>query len=482
VNKRNYKFLAKLTLKFLMIYMYNKRLMKNGFYGLDFGTTNTVVAALDDQDKPQVIPIDTTSDNPTILRSVVYISKNGDFIYGKRAVDTYNSDVASQSAAKRKLIKTGNLIKVTSDASATSGYKPDKIVEQVFESEVSQSGRLLQGIKSLLGNSSLNELEIFGKKYRVEELVGIFLAEVKRRADTSLNGKTDNVVLGRPVKFVGNNDALAEKRLVAAAKIAGFKNIILQLEPVGAAYDFGIDVKGNTTVLVFDFGGGTLDLSVVKFPDNEVLENQGMPLGGDLINSKLFLEKLAQNFGRGEIYGNNLKMPESLFKQLQHWYAISLMKTERFAQSLDNFAFKHSNTKSINNLRSLVFKNLGFSLYEEIDRVKRKLSQKNISKFNLEVSDLKLNEEILREEFEQILQYDLINIQKLVEKTLASASIKASDIDVVLLTGGSSLIPAVRKLLNKQFGEEKLKDRETFTSVASGLAVYGKEVLRKNIS
>jgi hypothetical chaperone protein len=455
--------------------------MKNNFYAIDFGTTNTVAAFLDENNQPQLIKLDEKSDNQNILRTVIYVSKKGKFLFGKSAIDTYNSDVAKQKAGKRKLIKTGTMIKVTSDASATSGYKPDKIVEQMFESEVTDTGRLLQGIKSLLGNESLKEVDIFGNKYAIEELVGIFLTQVKTKADKFTGTNVTKAVIGRPVRFVGKNNKLAEKRLISAAKLAGFKKVVLQMEPIGAAYDHGMDADKKANILVFDFGGGTLDLSVVKLPQMEVLANEGMTLGGDLINSRIFLEKISAHFGRGKTFGvNAAKMPESLYQQLQHWYSISLLKTEMFSQSLDTFSYNHSDPKAVDNLRELVFKNLGFSLYEAIDKMKKTLSQKDIAEFDFKHPSVLINENMLRGELEEILANDLAGINQLIISILKNAGISKEDIDLVLLTGGSSLIPVVRKLLIGHFGEEKLKDRETFTSVASGLAVYGKEIFEQN--
>ena len=447
--------------------------MKKQFYGIDFGTTNTVVSFIDDNENVRIVPIDEKSQNQFVLRSVIYFSKDSDISFGQDAVNRYNQDVSMQKAAKEKVIRTGNLIKVSSDATATSGFKPDKIVEQVFETEVTNTGRLLQSIKSLLANNTLSEINIFGKAYTIEKLIGIFLKEVKARADKFTGSNVKKVVLGRPVNFVGKDNKTAEKRLIKAAKLAGFTEVLLQLEPIGAAYDYGINTKSKHTALIFDFGGGTLDLSIIQFPEMKVLVNKGIPLGGDLINTQIFSEKIARHFGRGETYGiNSLNIPESLYQKLQHWYAISLLKTERFNQSIDEFSYNSSDLKKIENLKNLVFQNLGFSLYENIDLTKKLLSVKKKADFKMDLTDPNIHENIKRKSFEKLIASDLKEISILMDESLVEAKLKYSDIDSLVLTGGSSLIPAVRKLLEKSFGEKKLNIRDTFTSVASGLALY----------
>lgn len=449
-------------------------LMQKAVIGIDFGTTNTVAAVIDRaQNKAMVLPLDPNYSNPNILRSIIYFTKDGRKLFGAEAVNQYNFDVANQAAARKETIKTGKFIKITSDPSSKSGYKPDKIVEEVYEADVTNVGRLLQGVKSLLGKEHLKTITIFNDKYTVEEIVAIFLSEVRERLSAALNEEVTRAVIGRPVTFVGENDELAEKQLRNAGRMAGFTEVELQLEPIGAAYDFSASTTKPQKVLVFDFGGGTLDLSVVTFPNQKVIANHGIPLGGDLINSRIFLEAVASYFGRGERYGlNQLPIPENIYRRLQNWFSISLLKTESFASSLENFSYKNTDPQSLENLRALVFSNLGFKLYEEIDRVKKTLSKTDQATLRFEMSESFIEEQLLRPELENIIAEDLENIESLISKSLDDAGLKASDIDVVAMTGGSSLIPAVQDILARRFGREKLKANDTFTSVAAGLALY----------
>lgn len=445
--------------------------MKPTSYGIDFGTTNTSVAVYDGA-KKMVIPLDPYSASPEILRSVIYVTTEGKFLFGQQAVTRYNQDVANQEAAYKKTIHTGNYIKITSEASPTSGYKPDQIVEEVYEAEVTNVGRLLQGIKSLLGSKLISQVTIFDKRYSIEELIATYLAEVRSRANHYLQEEIDTAVIGRPVEFVGGNNLLAAARLKEAASQAGFRKVKLQLEPVGAAFDFRDSDQHQQTVLVFDFGGGTLDLSLVRFPQQEVVVNTGIPLGGDLINSRIFSQRIATYFAKGATYGHSrLTMPDHIYRQLQHWYSISLLKNDDFAKSLENYSYQNTNPQGLLNLEDLVFKNLGFSLYEQLDSNKKELSSQEETLFRFQLPRDLITESISREEFEHILAHDLDSIRNLVDETLQQAEVKAEEVDLVTMTGGSSLIPAVQDILKQKFGEQKLTSKSTFTSVASGLAV-----------
>jgi hypothetical chaperone protein len=420
-----------------------------------------------------LLPIDRSSKNPYILRSVVYFNLEQKCLFGAEAVRQYNHDVAHQQAAQKKIVRTGNYIKIASDPSAKSGFKPDKIVEEVYQAEVTNVGRLLQGVKNLLGREVLDSISIFNQPYKVEDIIAIFLCELRKRISQSLGQEVKQAVIGRPVTFVGENDQLALKQLRSAALKAGFSDVVFQLEPIGAAYDFQTKIKQQQQVLVFDFGGGTLDLSIVSFPSEKVVVNQGIALGGDLLNSHIFQAEFASFFGKGEKYSlNQLPMPRNIYQRLNNWFSISMLKTKSFAGSLENFAYKNTNPESVENLKALVFNNLGFQLYEEIDRLKKNLSTQDREAFSFKMPQAFIKKDLTRSQLEKIISKDLKQIDRLINRTLASASISESEIDLVAMTGGSSLIPAVHNLLAKRFGQDKLKRRDNFTSVASGLAIY----------
>lgn len=130
----------------------------------------------------------------------------------------------------------------------------------------------------------------------------------------------------------------------------------------------------------------------------------------------------------------------------------------------------------MNALKSLVFNNLGFALYEEIERVKKELSRKDSKIYRFDAKDIEIIKAITKLDFEEIIQNDLVDIEKTIDKALLVAGIERKDIDVVATTGGSSLIPIVHNQLERIFSKEKIKESNAFTSVAAGLALRAKEI------
>ncbi len=447
--------------------MLNKKIS----YGIDFGTTNSTVAYVDENNNILKLPLDPESENPTVIRSVIYASPDGQFLIGKPAVEAYLASIATNKAKTKKTIFTGNYIKINDENGR------NQIVPEVIEIDVFNGGRLLQSLKSALSRSSIKEINLFGKIYKIEEIIGMYLRELKNRADKIVGQNVTSVVIGRPVEYVGGDNNLALERMEKACKIAGFKDLKFEYEPVGAAYDYGINVKVPQKVLVFDFGGGTLDVSIFKFPEKKVLANIGLPIGGDHFNSEIFMDKLSKYFGSEATYGlSNLKLPRYIFSSLENWYEISLLKSVVFENQIQHFRYKCSDNESLERLNSLVSNNLGFSMYEEIERIKKGLSSSNEEMYKFHSKDIDIETIIKRQEFEKVIEVDLKDIKNLLVDAMDLAKVRLIDIDVVATTGGSSLVPSVQNLLLDMFGEEKIQKSDAFTGVASGLAIMANSV------
>jgi len=449
---------------------------KNLAYGIDFGTTNSTIALVNEIGKIEQMAIDRQSPNPAIMRSVVYVSPKMQYLFGAPAVEAYLVDVAQNQETKTKPIFTGRYIKVSGD-STSGGISNDQFVPEIIQVSESDNGRLFQSLKSSLSSNLLKSVNVFGEAMTLEMFVGNFLGEMKKRADEIVKQNVTKAIIGRPVKYVGGNEQLAMERMEEAAKIAGFDEVVFEYEPVGAAYDYGVSVNETQICLIFDFGGGTLDISIVKFPERKILVNVGLPIGGDYFNYKVFESQLAVYFGKGSRYGMyKHEFPNSLFRELKNWYRISLMKNEAFGKSLEHYDFMNTRPATVKALRSLVFNNLGFGLYEEIERVKKNLTDKEEDKFLFKAELIDIDSQISRVDLEEIISSDLSNIDNLINQAILEAGIEIDDIDVVATTGGSSLIPIVKNHLNQKFGKGKIKNSDTFTSVAKGLALRAKEV------
>lgn len=438
-------------------------------YGIDFGTTNSTVAYVDENNEVTKLALDPEADNPTVVRSVIYASPDGQFLFGKPAVDAYLASVATNKETEKKTIFTGNYIKIIDDNGRPA------TVPEIIDIDVFNGGRLLQALKTALSSRSIKEINLFGKVYLIEEIIGMYLKELKSRSDKIVGQDVKSAVFGRPVEYVGGDNKLAIERMSKACEIAGFTDVKFEYEPVGAAYDYGVNIKEDHKALIFDFGGGTLDISIFKFPEKKVLVNLGLPIGGDHFNSEIFMSSLSKYFGSEATYGSsNLSLPTYIFNALQNWYEISLLKTKSFSESLNLFRYNCSDSEALDRLESLVKHNLGFSLYEEIERVKKSLSINNEEKYSFHKENIRIETLINKKEFEEIIKYDLLDIKELLFNAISAADLDVNDIDIVATTGGSSLIPSVISLLDSIFGKNKIQKSDAFTGVASGLATIAK--------
>lgn len=122
-------------------------------------------------------------------------------------------------------------------------------------------------------------------------------------------------------------------------------------------------------------------------------------------------------------------------------------------------------------LLALIQKNYGWDLFQEIERAKIVLSSDTATRLQFKRETIKIDEPLSRKQFEAIIAGRLRGISDEIDQTLAAAGVTAEEIDVVIRTGGSSLIPAVQSLLERKFGAGKVNQQEVFTSVVTGLAL-----------
>lgn len=441
-------------------------------YGLDFGTTNSVVAKVENQ-KAISLPIEIT--NSPIVRSTLYFHPDKGNSIGQEAINNYLEDVKSGEPLKIITIKTGRIIMQAKYG--PGGYEGMKPVEEYADIETGNRGRLLQGLKSVLANKYFTETELFGKKYLVEDLLSLVLNNLKEKADRYTGISSNSVVIGRPVKYVGKDEEIALSRMEKVAHNVGFNNVTFEPEPLAAARAYNIQVNKLQRILVFDFGGGTLDISITEAPSGKILAVEGAPIGGDLLNSMIFIRKLMKYFGGAATYGDkHLPMPAYIEKSLENWYSISLLKTKAFIDTMEKLEEMTSDREAIKRLRELIIFNLGFYVYEQVDKSKKDISVNDSSMISIHQQSLQIDEQLSKIEFNEIISLKLREIKTLIRTALQSAQLDVDNIDVVVTTGGSSLIPAVQHLLTNMFGDEKVKSFDVFESVAKGLALKAKEV------
>ncbi|MCP4518555.1 MAG: Hsp70 family protein [Delftia sp.] len=314
-------------------------------------------------------------------------------------------------------------------------------------------------------------------------MIALYLSELRERAGAITGQPITSAVLGRPVNF-GSDDsfnALAEKRLRAAAELAGFDDIVLELEPVAAALAYERSLTRPQHILVFDFGGGTLDLTVMQVGGREraVLATGGIDVAGDTFDREIIRYRLLDHFGRGTTIGQRkLPFPIHLTESLTRWQEIPTLSTPETLRLLDEAQRTGDHPSRVRALESLVVNNYGFALFDAVERAKRELSDDHSAVVYLQARDIDLWQLLTRAQFEIAIASHRHEIAERVRQTVRRSGLEPGQIDAVVRTGGSSQIPCFVALLAEQFGAEKLRRQNTFSGVTAGLAIRAWELER----
>ncbi len=353
-------------------------------------------------------------------------------------------------------------------------------------------GRFMKSIKKVLPNKSFIDTRIGSKSYRAEDLVALILVHLKKIADDFLGENITTAVIGRPVVFDENpeKDALAQERLSKAAQIAGFEEFYFQMEPIGAAFTYERQIEKQQLVLVADFGGGTSDFSLMKLNPEainqadrtaDMLAQGGIYIGGDNFDSDIMWYKGTPHFGRGvkEEFtpGKPIDLPLSYFYSICSWEKMNFLDSLRMKLSIAKSYQYSGKDYRVKNLQTLIEQNLGYVLFKQIEKVKIDLTKADNAIFEFNESEIAINEPISIQEFsEEIIEKDVEKIEQYLQEFLEKNQIKNEDIDVVFMTGGTSMVRSLKNMFIERFGDEKIKSGDNFHSVAMGLA-YSYRVL-----
>lgn len=437
--------------------------------GMDFGTTNSGMATYDGR-SIQVLPLDPTNANPRVLRTAIYITNEQAVHIGRDAVDRYYAQNIGRVVKTRK-VWIGEI-----EVYAEDMYY---VTDAYAWVDVSEPGRLMLSIKSRLREEDHPGAIVGQHFYPLEDLIALYMTVAKTRAEKLLGQELKQVVLGRPVHFSNDeaHDRLAQGRLLQAAFRAGYEQVYFQFEPIAAAFGYETTLDAPQNVLVFDFGGGTLDITVMRLGDpgkRAVLATGGIPIAGDIFDQKLTRAKLPKHFGEGSFYGPRHKamsMPKWIFDAFSSWQTIIELQTTENKRVLEDIARTAQRRYQIEALLSLVSSNYGLKMFDEVEKAKRILSDKYGSQIRLDGPDFKVREFVTRTEFERVIRSDFMTIEAELLRTVAASGLEATEIDAVIRTGGSAQIPMFYELLCHQFGAEKVRSLDAFSSVTAGLGV-----------
>jgi hypothetical chaperone protein len=339
--------------------------------------------------------------------------------------------------------------------------------------------RLVMSMKSYLAQASFSETRIFGRRHTLEDLIALLLRALL--AGSGVEPGELRVVAGRPVRFAGEraDDALGAARLTAAFAAAGMPAITLALEPEAAGWHFARSLDADATVLVGDFGGGTSDFSVLRYVRGRgvvSLGHAGIGIAGDVFDARIMEQVVAPRLGKGGTYRPGqtaLPVPPHWYRSLARWHLLSLMHTPRMLREIREVAARASHPHRLEAFARLIAEELGFELNRAVTRTKAELSTRHSAELHFEGAGILIEEEISREAFEAWIEPDLARLAATVDEALATAGTAAGEITRVFLTGGTAFVPAVRRLFEQRFGADRIAGGREFLAIAEGLALMG---------
>ena len=432
--------------------------------GIDFGTSNSGVAVYDGQ-RVQLLPVDPKNVIPEVIKTVLYITRDYRTSIGQEAVENYYRDNVNR---QRRYVKqwAGEIDVYGSDMH----YVRDIFV---YVDEL-KPGRLLQYLKTALRKEGYEGTQIFERYYTVGDLAKTYLSLLKQRAEDVLGEPIEAVTLGRPVKFseFPEQDRKAQETLRQSAYEAGFKEVDFEFEPIAAALDYEQSISKPQNVVIFDFGGGTLDIAVMRLGDpgkREVYANGGVDIAGSDFDRAIIEKRMLSHFGYGQVK-HHPEIMEMIYA-IPDWMALPELGTPINKNILDKAIHAGTAPVQLQALQGLIYNDLAFTFYNRVEAGKIALSGDGATIISLEDKDIALWELYTRHQFETDIYPYLVDVEKVLLETIAKSGLEPGSIDAVVKTGGSSNIPLFTEMLTRIFGAEKVKESNSFTSVVAGLAI-----------
>lgn len=415
--------------------------------GIDFGTTNTVIA-LGGAAEPRLVDFPIDSGRITPFRSALAFHRPADDPQGR-------------------VIEAGP-------------FAIDAYVEEPLET------RFIQSFKSYAASPLFTETRILGRRYPFEDLLSTFLLNLRGHAGDAMAELPKRAIVGRPVNFAGLQPRaeLALARYQTAFARLGFEDVRYAYEPVAAAFFFARQLTADATVLVADFGGGTSDFSLVRFErragrlKSTALANSGVGLAGDAFDYRIIDHLVSPALGKGSSYrafGQKLPIPNRYYTAFARWEQLALLRASKDMRDIRALVRSAEEPDKIAWLVELLDDNHGYRLYQSVSRLKEALSGQEGAQFDFRAGSIDIRAEVARSDFEAWIAPELSAMQAAVDEALARARLTPDEVDRVFLTGGTSFVPAVRRLFAERFGAGKLEGGAELVSIASGLAMMGDE-------
>src|SRR5262245_35642233 len=416
--------------------------------GVDFGTTNSAVAIADAAGVAHVAEFPTAHGPMPTFPSVLYFEPKKSSVAGSAAIERY---LASET-----------------------------------------KGRFIQSLKAYLADRTFEGTGIGTQHYTLEKLIALIGKHLVDQLGLAPWPSPRRIILGRPVHFSNppdaELDAFATDRLLSAIRLAGFDEIVFEYEPVAAAYAYEARLLRDERILIGDFGGGTSDFTIISVgpgvrqrgrQSSDIIGTDGVPIAGDAFDKRIVRNLVAPRLGMGGEYlsppDKFLPVPIWPYERLERWHYLSFLKSPSTLEMLERIQRTASTPERLEAFLLLIKNELGYQLHQAVQRTKFELSAATEAEFSFASGPVTIRKHVTRADFEKWIAEELALMSACVDRLMAASGLAFGDIDRVFLTGGSSFVPAVRKIFIDRFGEEKVTGGEELTSVATGLALRARE-------
>jgi len=413
--------------------------------GLDFGTTNSVVALADGRGGTELVAFGDAGD--AVFRSAICFWEE----------ERGWNGIAHEAGP----------------------WAIDEYLQSPLDS------RFIQSFKSVAASPLFERAMIFNKPFRFEDMGRLFLQRLVAHAGGALDERPRRIIVGRPVEYAGARPDPELARQRYDAMLAAFGTEIYYVhEPLGAAHSYASRLTEPATILVADFGGGTTDFSIVRVAEPGSprrcvpLASSGIGIAGDRFDYRIVDRLVLPLLGKGSNYRSFdklLEIPGGYFADFGDWSRLAMMRNRRTIEEIRRLQRDAEHPDLIGRMIALIEHEQGFPLYDAVGRLKRALSGSDHAEFHFAGGGIEIGADVRRDDFEQWIADDLRRIEAAMDQALARAGIAPDAIDRVFLTGGSSLIPAIRAMFDRRFGEERIATGGELTSIAHGLALIGEE-------
>jgi hypothetical chaperone protein len=405
--------------------------------GLDFGTSNTTLGVAD-ATSARLVPLE--EDKPTIPSTLFFDFESNRTLYGREAIAEYVGG---------------------------------------------RDGRMMRSLKSVLGSSLADEsVRIKRRIIPFLDLIGGFVGELKQRAEAALGDGLDSVVVGRPAHYVDDDplaDREAQAQMESAVRAQGFRHIAFQFEPIAAALDYEQTVDREEIGLVIDLGGGTSDFSIVRVsPERsrsndrsaDILATGGVHIGGTDFDRLLSLKKAMPALGYQTPTADGKRpLPSAPYVDLATWHRINRLYTPEMLRELRHTEREAQEPERVADMISIVSHREGHRLAGAVEEAKIALTHAATTDLAFDGEDVRLTTAIARKELAAVLASSIARIEDTIGLTLSMAGLPAGRIETLILTGGSTQIPAILQKLRTLFPDARFVDTDAFGSVGLGLAL-----------